>query len=403
MSKIISKNILDLIVDEIDYEKTTLSLIPSENIMSPLATSMYSGKSSNRYLLPLKIGTKYFMPGRENLEQLIKILEKKLCAAYKTKYVITKALSGLHQMDIIMSALRKKTDKIIIINTTNGGHSKTTGVAKKYGFDIELAELEFKNWDIDYEKFKIIINKWKGQKVSVYIDHTVTVNPLDINKLIQIIPSDWIVYYDISHLQLFYFSHIFHFPKYRNFFFGGSTHKTFPGPQKAIILLNNPELYKLISDEFFKTISSVHTGSLLALLVTVIEMEKFGVQYAKDILVKTRYFAKLLSRELKIVGTKSTLTNTHQIWIDVPNPLKVIQRLASVGIITYPIRIPSIYRTGLRLGIQEQCRMGIEEKDLLVLSEIIISCVMDKKLDLELKNKVGKIAKKLKTVKYVLA
>ncbi len=46
--------------------------------------------------------------------------------------------------------------------------------------------------------------------------------------------------------------------------------------------------------------------------------------------------------------------------------------------------------------------MGIEEKDLLVLSEVIISCVRDKKLDADSKNKVEKIAKKLKTVKYVI-
>ena len=56
-----------MLADEFLHEKNTLSLIPSENLMSDLATSMYSSKMSNRYILPLKIGHKYFVPGRENL------------------------------------------------------------------------------------------------------------------------------------------------------------------------------------------------------------------------------------------------------------------------------------------------------------------------------------------------
>lgn len=394
--------ILDMISSEFQNEKITVSLIPSENIMSSLATSMYASKSGNRYVLPLKIGDKYFMPGRENLENIIKILDKKLCSIYKTEYAITKGLSGIHQMDIIMSALIEITDKIIIMDNLNGGHSKTEGIAKKYGYKIENINLEFDNWDIDYKKLKFVTDKWKHEKVLIYIDHTITLNPLNIDRLIKETPADWIVYYDISHLQLFYFSHIYNFPKQKNFFFGGSTHKTFPGPQKAIILLNNEDLYNLINTKFNKTISSTHTGSLLALLITVIEMEKFGVIYAKDILNKTRYFAKLLSRKLNLVGPSPYLTNTHQICIDVPNILEVIQKLASIGIITTPMKIPSTGRMGLRLGIQEQCRLGIKESDLLLLSEMIISCVCGAKIEKGLKNKVENIAKKLTTTRYVL-
>jgi glycine/serine hydroxymethyltransferase len=370
--------------------------------MSGLAASMYATKMGNRYILPLRIGNKYFMPGRENLGNIVSVLNKKLCSIYKTEFAITKGLSGMHQMDIIMSALIKVTDKIIIMDNLNGGHSKTEGIAKKYGFHIANINLEFDNWDVDYKKLKLITDKWRNEKVFIYIDHTTTLNPLNINRLIKKIPTNWIVYYDISHLQLFYFSHIFNFPKYKNFFFGGSTHKTFPGPQKAIILLNNKDLYDLINTKFNKTTSSVHTGSLLALLITVIEMEKFGVEYAKDILDKTRYFAKLLSDELNLVGPLPYLTNTHQICIDVPNITEAIQNLASIGIITTPMKIPSTGRSGIRFGIQEQCRLGIKRGDLLLLSEIIVSCVNKNKIKINLENKVKKIAKKLTTVHYVL-
>lgn len=397
-----TKEILGMLSDEIKKEKTTISLIPSENIMSSFAASMYASKSNSRYLLPLKIGNKYFMPGRENLENIIEVLERKLCSIYKNKYVITKGLSGLHQMDIIISALSKKTNKIIIVDALNGGHSKTIGVAKKHSFDVDKIDIEFKNWDIDYDKLKVTIDKWRNEIVLIYIDHTVVLNPLNVSKLIKTIPPHWIIYYDISHLQLFYFTHIFNFPKNKNFFFGGSTHKTFPGPQKAIILLDNEELFHLINNEFHKTISSTHTGSLLALLITVLEMEKFGVEYAKDILIKTRYFAECLSTKLNVIGPRPYFTNTHQVWVDVSNALEVTQKFVSVGIITYPTRIPSVKHSSLRFGIQELCRFGIKNKDLKILADVIISCVVGNQTEKMLRNKIKNIAKKLTTIQYTI-
>ncbi|KKR67735.1 MAG: hypothetical protein UU10_C0037G0004 [Parcubacteria group bacterium GW2011_GWF1_40_6] len=400
--KLSDKKIMSLISDEIDKESNTISLIPSENVMSELASSAYTLKSNNRYVIKSKIGSRYFMPGRENLGKIIAILEHKLCSIYDVEFSITKGFSGLHNMDIVMSAISKITKKIIILDIQSGGHSKTKGIALKHGFEVDILNLDFGTWDLDYKNLARIVEKWKEEKVFIYLDHTVSVNPLNIEKLIKNIPQTWIVYYDISHLQLFYFTHIFKFPKSQNFFFGGSTHKTFPGPQKSIVLLNNKKLYNLVDSEFVKNTSSVHTGSLLALLITVLEIEKFGVKYAKDILEKTKLFANLLNKELNVFGPLPNLTNTHQICIDAPNIVQITQKLAFVGIITLPMRIPSKNRSGLRFGVQELCRLGLKNKDLQILSEVIIACVKEKEINLKFKDQVKSLAKKLTKIHYVL-
>lgn len=370
--------------------------------MSELASSTYTLNSNNRYVIKSKIGSRYFMPGRENLGNIIAILEYKLCTIYDAQFSITKGLSGIHNMDIVMSAMSKISDKIIIIDTLSGGHSKTRGIAVKNGFEVETINVDFTTWDLDYKNLNKIIKKWKEKKVFIYVDHTVSVNPLNIEKLMRHIPKNWITYYDISHLQLFYFTRIFKFPKSKNFFFGGSTHKTFPGHQKSIVLLNNKKLYDLVDAEFVKNTSSVHTGSLLALLVTVLEMEKFGKKYAEDILLKTRIFAKLLNKELAVVGPLPYLTNTHQICIDVQNISEITQRLASIGIITMPMRIPSKNRSGLRFGVQELCRLGLQNKDINMLAEIIISCIKNYESISDLKSQTERLAKKLNNIKYIL-
>src|SRR3989344_5499314 len=229
--KLSDKKIINLISDEIKKELNTISLIPSENVMSRLATSAYTLRSNNRYVIKSKIGSRYFMPGRENLGKIITILEDKLCSIYDVEFSITKGFSGIHNMDVVMSAIGKIIKKIVILNIQSGGHSKTRGVALKNGFEVETLNLDFDTWDLDYKDFGRIIEKWEKEKVFIYLDHTVSVNPLNIEKLTRKIPKSWIVYYDISHLQLFYFTRVFKFPKSQNFFFGGSTHKTFPGPQ----------------------------------------------------------------------------------------------------------------------------------------------------------------------------
>ena len=401
-SKVSSDKVLSLITEEIKKEQNTISLVPSENVMSKLASSVYSLKSNNRYIIKSKIGSRYFMPGRENLGNLVSILENKLCSAYNTDFSITKGLSGIHNMDIIMSAIRKISNKIIIVDVLSGGHSKTRGIAIKNGFEVYTINLDFAYWDLDYKNLDQIIKKLKNEKVFIYIDHTVSLNPLNIEKLMQLVPSNWIVYYDISHLQLFYFVNIFKFPKVKNFFFGGSTHKTFPGPQKSIILLNSKNLYDLVDSEFVKNTSSVHTGSLLALLITVLEMEKFGKKYANDVLLKTKKFAELLNRELEVIGPRPDITRTHQICIDVPNIVELTQKLASIGIITLPMRIPSTKRSGLRLGVQELCRLGLRDNDLKNLSQIIIACVQGKKISANAKTKLKSMTKRLNTVRYTL-
>jgi glycine/serine hydroxymethyltransferase len=306
-------------------------------------------------------------------------------------------------MDILMSSMKKLTNKIILLDKFNGGHSKTAAIAKENNYNVAYLTLEFESWDIDYTRLAILIEKWKDEVVFIYIDHTVVLNPLDIHKLLSKIPPQWITYYDISHLQLFYFSKTFTFSAKSNFFFGGSTHKSFPGPQKAIILLNNNYLYKTIKSGFESAVSSTHTGSILALLITVIEMERYGAEYAKDIIHKTRLFAKKLSEKLNVVGPSPNLTNTHQICIAVKNPMEITKRLASVGIITAPSRKPLVKSIGLRLGIQEHCRMGINERNLIRLAEIISNCIGKNRLNtFKIKQEVEKIAKSLTRVKYVL-
>ena len=262
--------------------------------------------------------------------------------------------------------------------------------------------MNFTNWDLDYTDIQHNLEVNKNEKVLIYLDHTVCVNSVDIFKLMSLIPEHWLVYYDISHLQLFYFVGTFNFPNNKNLFYGGSTHKTFPGPQKSIVLLNDENLFNLIDNEFNAKTSSIHTGSLLALLVTIIEMKKFGKKYADEILDKTKAFAKMLSYDLDLVGPDGVYTNTHQICIKIDDAVKTTIDLSKIGIITTPMRIPKSKDLGLRLGIQELVRRGINKQDLKIIAKVISIAVNENRSPVEYKSNIKKIANKLDKIKFAI-
>lgn len=398
MENKIIKDIFNLREDELN----SIVLIPSENIMSDAASLMYSFWSSNRYILKHKYGEIVDMPGRENLSKLVATVDSLLSEVYGVKHSISKGFSGLHNMDIIFSALSKTLKVALILRTSDGGHSKTRGVAERYGYKVNEIGINFTDWDLDYTDIQHNINIYKEEKVLIYLDHTVCVNPIDMYKLMSMVPKHWLVYYDISHLQLFYFTHIFNFPIDKNLFYGGSTHKTFPGPQKAIVLLNDESLFSLIDNEFDAKTSSIHTGSVLSLLVTIIEMNKFGKKYADEILNKTKTFAKMLSHDFDLIGPKNIFTNTHQICIKVDDAIKTTIDLSKVGIITTPMRVPTSNKLGLRLGIQELIRRGINGKDLKLIANVISLTVREKRPPIEYKTDIRKIARRLNKIKFAI-
>ena len=394
-----NKNLFNLLKKEDLSEKNSISLIPSENIPSHLASSMYSHRAANRYLLPIDLHGKYCMPGRSTLEKLVLDLTQNLKSEYNSKKAFIKGLSGLQQMETIFLAFSEEIKDCIILDPNDGGHISTKSIAEKFKYKINYLKLNYSNWDIDYESLQKIIDEKRNTKILIYIDHTVVLKPFNIKKLLKVIPNNWIVYYDISHLQLFYATQTYSFPKSSNFFYGGSTHKSFPGPQKAVLFCEDGHIYEKISTAFSDTVSSYHMGSVLSLLITLEEMKTFGKSYSKQILKNSKRLALNLSKNFDVVGPKPDFTKTHQICIDVKDSIQATEDLSKISIITVPMRIPGRNKYGLRLGVQEITRLGMKEKEMDKLSEIITTCLTAKPTN-QLNNKVRNMASGFTKINY---
>jgi len=155
----------------------------------------------------------------------------------------------------------------------------------------------------------------------------------------------------------------------------GSTHKTFFGPQRGVILTSIDESYGrrrflwrfLQRSAFPGAMSNHHLGTLQGLLAAALEWRAFGRAYQRAIHDNAREFARALADcGLEVEGDATRgYTQTHQVLVDVGRgrAREVARRLEDNNIVCNFQGLPGddSFRSsrGLRLGVQEMTRFGM--------------------------------------------
>lgn len=158
----------------------------------------------------------------------------------------------------------------------------------------------------------------------------------------------------------------------------GSTHKTFFGPQRGVILSNIvpgtvfEELWRRIETRTFPGhVSNHHLGTMLGLLGATYEMLRFKDAYPGRVIQNAKAFAQALhDRGLDVEGDPGGMfTETHQVVLRV-GPARGDRAgilLESNNIITNPQALFDdtgfAAASGVRLGAQEMTRYGMTEAD----------------------------------------
>jgi glycine hydroxymethyltransferase len=191
----------------------------------------------------------------------------------------------------------------------------------------------------------------------------------------------------------------------------GSTHKTFPGPQRGIILSNlDPEgeqKYWPAADRgvFPGSSSNHHLHTLPALLVAIREMKVFGRDYAAQIVRN----AQALGRSLDELGTPVEArafgyTQSHMIAVNVSQwggGVEVAKRLEANDIIVNYNMLPGDTDprnpSGLRIGVLEMTRFGMDERAMGELAQLMHDAILGKNV----KSQVNALRARFTEMKYV--
>jgi aminomethyltransferase len=172
----------------------------------------------------------------------------------------------------------------------------------------------------------------------------------------------------------------------------GSTHKTYFGTQRGVVgsrYLPAEEGYylweRIRARAFPGSVSNHHLGTLLGLLMAAYEMNHFKDQYQPRVIANAKAFARALREEgLNVAGDPAVdFTETHQVVVHVGygRGPEIARRLEENNIICNYQACPGeegfTAAGGLRLGVAEMTRFGMEEDDFRELAVLMRQVVLD--------------------------
>jgi glycine/serine hydroxymethyltransferase len=338
---------------------------------------------------------------------------------FNCKEVEPRPISGQMANEVVFKALVKflnrgrgegepqKRLKLVMNNLlTHGGHLSSQPMGALFNYvdiDVQSGKDKVINFPIlkdclyktDTNKLSEILDKEKPELIVFGKSMFLHAEPVEH---VHNIVKDWeprpVIMYDMAHVLGLY--GVFQEPLREGAdIVTGSTHKTFFGPQRGIVASNMEKktpFRKLWLDvksrAFPGSTSNHHLGTLLGLLMAAYEMNKYKEEYQTAVRNNAKAFAKFLhARGVEVEGDEADgFTETHQVVIRIRkhgNGMDIARRLEDNNIVTNYQALPDdesfLDPSGIRMGVSEMTRFGMEEKDFEMLAEFIADVVINDK------------------------
>jgi len=411
MSK--NKNkIIGLVEKQNKWRSECINLIASENVMSPFVEKFYVSDFMHRYAegLPFK---RYYQ-GTKFIDELEDLVGKLFKRHLKVSFVDLRPISGTIANFATFLALAKRGDLIMTVGLLGGSHisHEKYGAAGVLGLRVKHFDFDVENYNLDVEKAKKDILKFKPK--FIILGSSVVLFPFPVKELKEVCQKTGTkIIYDAAHVFGLITGGQFQNPvKEGADIITSSTHKTFPGPQGGIILGNvDKKLAKEIQNKVFPSfVSNHHLHRIPALGLTLLEMQKFGPAYARQIVKNAQALAQnLASFGFEVFGKKRGFTQSHQVLVNVKKQgggRKVARSLERANIIlnknitALDRKVDASNPIGIRIGVQEMTRFGMKEKEMKEIARFIKEVILDKQKPEKVRKEVIEFRKSYQEVRY---
>jgi len=363
---------------EIERQKNTINLIPSENIVSKNVLKVVGSIFTNKYAEGYP-GKRYY-GGCKYVDIVEKIAIERACKLFNSEHANVQAHSGSQANMAVYFSVLKPGDKILAMDISSGGHL-THGVKVNFSgmfYETYFYSVNKETGLIDYENVREIALREKPKMIVCGSSSYSRI--IDFKKFSEIAKElGAYLLSDIAHIAGLIVAGLHPSPVGLAEFVTSTTHKTLRGPRGGLILCKKEFKEKIDS----MIIPGIQGGPLVHVIagkaVAFKEaMSKKFVKYQNQI-VKN---CKVLCEELKKRGYKivSDGTDTHLFVIDLRDKnitgLEAQEILESVGIITNKNLIPfdplpPSITSGIRIGTPCVTSRGMSEKDMIKIAEWI--------------------------------
>lgn len=381
-----------------------INLIASENTPSDAVRRVQNSDFMGRYAEghPNENGkvNRYYQ-GTRYIDQIERMARDEILNLFGAKQADVRPISGNAANTALALAYLRGGDTIIANSTDAGGHIShgTVGVfgrriqnrgqslklGTKNSINLHFLPLTADHYHVDAQKTIELIDQLSPQLV--IMGKSLFLFPEPVSEVAAYCKTKGVaLLYDGAHVLGLIAGGQFQDPLLEGAtWMTGSTHKTFPGPQRGVILGNlneeDEKKYWGAADRgvFPGSSSNHHLHSLPALLVATREMKQYGREYAVQII----YNAQALGRSLDELGTpvearEFGYTRSHMIAVNVAQwggGVEVAKRLEENDIILNYNMLPGDTDprnpSGLRIGVPEMTRFGMDERAMGELAQLL--------------------------------
>jgi len=209
-------------------------------------------------------------------------------------------------------------EKILVLRENCRGHSSHNITAKMRGLNVSYLPFDHESFNIDVDSVRKIILSEKSRIVMLGASLFLFPHPVEeISEIAKEVGAR--IVYDASHVLGLIAGRQFQDPlKERADIVTASTHKTFPGPQRAVIMCKNDLADSIDQTVMLGVVSNHHIHSLAGYIVACLEMIEFGEAYAKQIIKNAKRLAeRLFELGFNVLCPDLGFTESHQVVVDV--------------------------------------------------------------------------------------
>src|SRR5438270_3171989 len=405
-------DIEDIIAQQDKWRQTqAINLIASENTPSEAVRSVQNSDFMGRYAEGHpNAGDKVnrYYQGTRYIDEIESIATHEILDLFGVKQADVRPISGNAANTALALGWLRGGDTVVANSTDAGGHIshgpvgvfgrriQNRGQSLKLGgpnsINLHYLPLTPDHYHIDAQKTIELIDQVSPQLV--IMGKSLFLFPEPVSEVAAFcITKEIPLLYDGAHVLGLIAGGQFQDPLHEGAtWLTGSTHKTFPGPQRGVILGNmDPEAEKKYwppADRgvFPGSSSNHHLNTLPALVVATREMKQYGREYTAQIVRN----AQALGRSLDELGTpvearESGYTRSHMIAVNVAQwggGVEVAKRLEASDIIVNYNMVPGDTDprnpSGLRIGVPEMTRFGMDERAMGELAQLMHDSILGK-------------------------
>lgn len=361
-----------------------INLLAPEAPTSPMVRALLSSEIGTRAAEGNIGRVNRWFAGTQYIDEVEALCVELLKVAFRCNYADHRLMGSMLGNMAVYHALTQPGDVIMSAPQPFGGHSSNRydGPAGMRGLRILDVPFHAEELEVDLDAFAKIARE--NQPKLVVMGMSMTLFPLPVKEMSQIV-SEWggTFVYDGAHQAGLIAGGQFQDPLQEGAaILTGSAGKTFSGPQSGMILWNDPELTKPITDTIFPVLAATHqVNRVAALAVSAAEMIEYGKFYMAQIVKNAKALGKALEeRGIPVLCAHKGYSQSHQIIARVKQfggGLEVAHHLAQANIITNKNLVPEDkpedwdHPSGLRIGTIEVTRLGMNEDDMETIADFI--------------------------------